>query len=134
MEKAAYLNRVLVTTARLDFVMILGHVRDDRIMKAAAYVTRCVRAGEIHEFVKVPDVADASDQYRGAAYVGFAEFRNAAVIHVGQGLWINETLVGKIVGFDETHLPNHMNILIGTPDRVSGVDMGLRVHAAGEIK
>jgi hypothetical protein len=39
-------------------------------------------------------------------------------------MMIGEKEIGMIAGFDETHAPNHLNI-IKAPAKVSGFDLGM---------
>jgi len=34
--------------------------------------------------------------------------------------------IGTLVGFDETHMPNHLNILLYGPERRTGQQFGLK--------
>jgi len=43
----------------------------------------------------------------------------------GDVLTIGGGIIGKIAGYDETHMPNHLNIVVVGSDFASGFDRGL---------
>jgi uncharacterized protein DUF6917 len=107
-------------------VKVLLHKRTDRGMSLEPHASRCVRRGEVHELV----TTDHTETEPGATidrvgFLGFAELHNAGVIDRGDEFWIGDRLVGTVLGFDACHFPNHYNILIHTPDVVTGQDLGL---------
>jgi hypothetical protein len=36
-------------------------------------------------------------------------------------------VLGEVVGFDETHMPNHLNIVVGANQRKSGFELDIAV-------
>lgn len=111
-------------------VKVLLHRRDDRGMKLEPYASRCVRHGEVHELVTTDhtDTAPGSRIDR-VAFLGFAEISRAGVIDRGDKLWINERLVGTVLGFDACHFPNHYNVLISAELPQTGLDLALEPEA-----
>ena len=57
----------------------------------------------------------------------------ATAIH-GDELTISEKKIGKILGFDETHEPNHINIVISVKERKSGKELGLHLEDKLQFK
>jgi hypothetical protein len=94
-------------------VSLLDHTRDDRGMTVVEWSSRCVRRGDLHEIVTT-DQANArpGDRIDRVGFVGFVEVLTAGVIDVGDRLVVNERAIGRVIGFDECHFPNHYNILI----------------------
>ena len=41
-------------------------------------------------------------------------------ILVGETLLVDSKPIGEIIGFDETHEPNHLNIILGVTARATG--------------
>jgi hypothetical protein len=89
--------------------------------------TRCVKTHEIHEFLLTdePDAAPGLKVDRIAS-IGFIEFSAGGVLVEGDKLVINGKTIGKIAGFDETHVPNHMNIVIKGRERITGLEWGIK--------
>lgn len=46
---------------------------------------------------------------------------------VGDKVQIERKFVGEIAGFDQTHLPNHQNIVMKAKEIRSGVELGMRL-------
>ena len=102
----------------------MDHTRHDRAIQPAKWVTRCINAAEVHEFINVgPDPSYPVDHVE---YYGFATFDSSGVLAVGDSLICDGTSLGTISGFDETHMPNHYNILIAGPTLENGRSLDLR--------
>lgn len=88
--------------------------------------SRCLLAGEIHELI-VTDEEDAGPgkEVNRIAYWGFFEVDEATVVVSGDTVQIGEEVLGTIAGFDETHMPNHLNIIVKAKERRTGVELGL---------
>ena len=51
----------------------------------------------------------------------------AGVVLRGDSVLVNGELIGSVLGFDESHAPNHMNIVLGAAERkqiLAGVPLG----------
>ncbi|MFH7340395.1 DUF6917 domain-containing protein [Streptomyces hygroscopicus] len=112
-------------------VKVLVHRRTDRGMRVAEHAARCVRRGEVHELV----TTDQWEPRPGAridrvGFLGFVELGCGGVIDRGDLVRVGDTAVGRVLGFDACHLPNHYNILIHAERSVSGRDLGLRPEVA----
>lgn len=107
--------------ARIVAVMD-GHFAD-RGLELIVQRTRAVSAGMVHELIgsDEPGIAAGSVVNR-ISYLGFVEMLNAGVLSMGDELRVGEVLVGHLAGFDYTHMPNHMNIVISVPRALSGTD------------
>ena len=46
---------------------------------------------------------------------------------VNDEITVGGKCVGRIAGFDETHMPNHLNIVIKAEERVPGAELGLEL-------
>lgn len=109
-------------------VAILRPCRLDRALQLIPEKSRCIRAGEVHELI----LTDQLDAVPGScvdrvAYLAFAEFAKGGVIVQGDVLTIDGQTIGELIGYDETHMPNHLNIVIGGETFVSGYDRGLNL-------
>ena len=131
--KTSYLDHVTAAPVEITFVMVLGHDRADREMEKGSFLTRCVQAGEVHELVAVKANTLDNGKYHGASYLGFVTFNGPAVIYVGESLLIDGKQIGVLGGFDYTHFPNHMNILIETEQPTNGKNLGIIVGQSGEF-
>jgi len=130
-----------------QLVAVLRGVYEERGLELIKPISRCVKTHEIHELIASdePDIGAGSTVNR-IAYLGFMEILNGGVITIGDGLfWIPQRArfsqrrfrhrakfreygesIGFIAGFDETHMPNHLNIVVRCDKRITGEQFGFR--------
>lgn len=109
-------------------VSILSHKRDDRGMQLMKCETRCIKQGEIHELVTTDHFdSKPGDRIDRVGFLGFAETTRGGVIAKGDLVFLGESrkCIGTVLGFDDCHAPNHLNILIARPQPVTGADLQL---------
>ncbi|MEU2679579.1 hypothetical protein ABZ638_22100 [Streptomyces sp. NPDC007107] len=108
------------------WVAVMEHRRLTRGMKLERWQTRAVCAGAVHELMTTPSPPPpGSDRVDDVSYLGFAEF-GAGLLAVGDAVReADGTLLGHVLGFDDTHLPNHMNVILLSEDRHTGRQRGL---------
>ena len=106
------------------FVEILDLQCDDRKLALIAARSRAVRRDDIHELMLTdePGAAPGGTVDR-IDYLGFVEFPEGGMLVHGDAVVIGGRRIGTIAGFDESHFPNHYNIVIRGPRRASGVDL-----------
>lgn len=109
------------------FVKLLFHKQMDRGMMLAEYKTRCIRVGEIHEIVTT-DQTNEEGKINQVGFLGFAEILQSGIIEKGDSVYIGGNLIGKVVGFDECHFPNHYNIVIAANKLITAMDIDLAVE------
>lgn len=107
------------------WVAVMRHRRDERNMTPAVWQTRCVRSGEVHELILCRRGLPRGEPINDVSYLGFAEFSTAGVIAVGDRFWAGERTIGTLHAFDDTHMPNHFNIVVSTEELVTGSELGL---------
>ncbi|MDR0469606.1 MAG: hypothetical protein LBH09_06490 [Peptococcaceae bacterium] len=106
-------------------VTVLQGTYEDRGLELIKPVSRCVKRYDIHELI----MSDEEGAAPGArvdriAYLGFVEILQGGVIIEGDGVFRNGECIGFVAGFDETHMPNHQNIVIRCEERVTGAGSG----------
>ena len=89
--------------------------------------TRCIPAGQVHE-LQLTDEADAcpGGSADRTAAIAFMEFTVGGLVMGGDKVVVAGREIGTVAGFDETHMPNHLNILLFAPERRTGLEMGLK--------
>lgn len=108
-------------------IKVLRHVRHDRGMTLLPLESRCIQRGEIHEIVTTDEVnVRAGQRVDRVSFVGFAEFLQPAVVERGDSVVVGTT-VGRVLGFDGCHYPNHYNILIAVRELRPSSELGVRV-------
>jgi hypothetical protein len=56
------------------------------------------------------------------------------VIIRGDEVYIGTKLIGKIIGFDDTHMPNHQNIILYASKKKTGVELKINLDEEISIK
>lgn len=97
---------------RAKIVVILEGTVENRGITMIPQGSRCVRKGEIFEFMTTPEKVKPGDTVNNVSYHGFAEVSVGGVLRVGDTLCAGFQKLAKIVGFDETHFPNHQNVVL----------------------
>jgi hypothetical protein len=109
-------------------VVIFGNKREDRGLKLITSFTRAVLLNEIHEFILTDEKeARPTATVNRIAYLCFAEIKKGGAIMFGDNIVVQNRIIGRVVGFDETHMPNHLNVIIYTDERQSGFELELSV-------
>jgi hypothetical protein len=116
-------------TVEARVVCVLDARSERRGMQLEIHPSRAVRAGEIHELALTCDpLAGPGILVDQVAYVGFVEIVRGGVILAGDEVALGEHHLGEVVGFDHTHLPNHMNILARGHSLQTGRTLGVAVE------
>lgn len=108
---------------------------DGRGLQLILQPSRAVCRSEVHELIVSTEhgIGPGSTVNR-VTYVGFIEFDLGGVIYIGDTVRIGNVEIGRIAGFDSTHLPNHMNIVIAAAELKSGLERGLSLEQAVTIQ
>ena len=97
-------------------VVALLHVSFmDRELRLIETKSRTVKRGEIHELMITDEEAapgGGADRVRALA---FFEIEDPGLIVVGDVVTVGCKPLGTLAGYDETHMPNHMNIVVKAP-------------------
>ncbi|MCF8011833.1 MAG: hypothetical protein K9L17_11750 [Clostridiales bacterium] len=119
-------------TGRL--AVVLKEKLENRGLQLMKPISRAVCKNDIHELIITDEEVGPGDTVQKIAYAGFFEVTSGGVIVKGNQVSCGSTVLGKIAGFDETHLPNHLNIVISSPKRMDGKELGLRLESEIRIK
>jgi uncharacterized protein YuzE len=97
-------------------------------MELSIHPSRAVPKGEIHELVATDDPqAKPGKVVDRVAYIGFFEVEEGGIILVNDRVTVEGQEIGQVVGFDFTHAPNHLNILIRAATPMTGPELGLKL-------
>ena len=90
--------------------------------------TRVLCKSEIHELITTDEVdAGPNKTVNRIAAVCFFEITQGSSVAVGDPVFINGKEIGKLAGFDETHCPNHYNIVVLSSKRFTGLEAGFHI-------
>jgi len=107
-------------------VCILDARSEERGMELIIHPSRALRRGEIHELA-ITDDPEAGPEHTvdRVAYLAFFSVEEGGIVLVGDKVKVGKQEMGKVAGFDLTHFPNHMNILVRSTERKTGPELGL---------
>jgi hypothetical protein len=97
-------------------VVALLHVTfEERGLELIQSKSRALCEGEIHELM----ITDEEEAAPGGgadrvSAIAFFEVKAGGLIVVGDGATLNGGPLGAVAGYDMTHMPNHMNVLLKT--------------------
>jgi len=109
-------------------VVVLDGKLEGRNLKLITPISRALNKNEIHELIFTDEQeAGPGKKVDNIAYLGFFEVTEGSVMVSGDELYLDGKLVGRIAGFDETHMPNHLNIVIKADERKTGIELNAEV-------
>ncbi|MFZ5942866.1 MAG: DUF6917 domain-containing protein [Bacillota bacterium] len=109
-------------------VVVLDGKLEGRNLKLITPISRALNKNEIHELI-ITDEPEAGPGKKvdTISYLGFFEVEQGSVMLSGDKLYLGNQLIGSIAGFDETHMPNHLNIVIKSNQRLTGVELNAEI-------
>ncbi|QGG47748.1 DUF6917 domain-containing protein [Heliorestis convoluta] len=111
-----------------ELVAILDGKIENRGLKLIKPISRVLCEDEIHEII-ITDEQDAAPgkEVNAIAYLAFFELKGGGVIVTGDEVYLKGKLIGQIAGFDETHMPNHINIIVKSAERYTGMEINAEI-------
>jgi len=95
-----------------ELVVLLRGKYPDRGLNLIKPISRALNAGEVHELIVTDEDVKPGGTVNSIAYIGFFAVSQPGVIVIGDEVQIGDKLIGSLAGYDETHMPNHLNIVI----------------------
>lgn len=115
-------------------VVLDGHL-ENRNLQLIQPMSRAYAEKSIIELIATDDPnAHPGSTVQPIAYIAFVEMQRSGVILVGDELEWNGKVFGTIAGYDDTHMPNHQNVIVSVAKRISGKELGLKVEDTVTIK
>ncbi|MFP4200477.1 MAG: DUF6917 domain-containing protein [Clostridia bacterium] len=102
----------------------LGGFSEDRNLSLIPQASRVLNQGEIHELICTTERAGPGDRVASVGYFGFFEVEIGGVALSGDTVKVGG-FSGELVGFDETHAPNHCNLVVRCSQPVDGTKIVL---------
>ncbi len=91
--------------------------------------SRVLKKNELHELIVTDEkVAKPGETVNNVAYIAFIEILKGGVMVVGDKVYWNNNLLGIVAGFDDTHMPNHQNIILYSPKISTGKKLNIRLE------
>jgi Family of unknown function (DUF6917) len=111
-----------------EVVTVMDAMHEARALKLIPTYTRALRSASIHELIATDETRKRpGDSVNRIAYLGFFEVVRGGMVIVGEVLLVDGQHIGEVMGFDETHEPNHINIVIGVAQRRPGRQLNLSI-------
>lgn len=107
-----------------SLAVVLRTKMEDRGLALIKQPSRCLRRYDLHELILTDEDAGPGAAVNRIAYLGFFEIEQGGVVVSGDGVWLDGRRIGTLAGFDETHMPNHLNIVIRAAALADGLDLG----------
>lgn len=114
------------TDVKGSLVVLLRGKYPERGLQLMKPISRCLNAGEVHELIVTDAQAKPGEKVDPIAYIGFFAVSSPGVIVAEDQVIIGGKEIGTLAGFDETHMPNHLNIVING-ERKDGEEQGLDI-------
>ena len=109
-------------------VTVLDSTHEARGLKLIATYSRALPKSSIHELIATDELdKKPGDKVSRIAYLAFFEVEKGGCIIVGETLFVDGKPIGEIIGFDETHEPNHLNIIIHARERHTGPELNFSI-------
>lgn len=102
-------------------VTVLDSTHEARGLKLMHTYSRALQKNSIHELIATDEAEKKPGETANRiAYLAFFEVARGGCVLVGETLLVDGKAVGEVLGFDMTHEPNHINIVIGVKQRKTG--------------
>jgi len=109
-------------------VTVLDSTHEARGLKLISTYSRALRKNSIHELIATEETGmGPGDTVDRIAYLAFFEVARGGCVLVGESLFVDGRPAGKVLGFDETHEPNHINIIVGVKPRRTGRQLKIKI-------
>ena len=95
-----------------ETVALLHISFDDRGLKLIETKSRTVKKYEIHELMITDEDAAPGGGADRVRAIGFFEITDSGLIVAGVEVFIEDRRLGTLVGYDVTHMPNHINVVV----------------------
>ncbi len=116
-------------------VVVLDGYLDNRALSLIQPISRAYPQHAVIELIATDEAgAVPGGSVQAIAYLGFVELLTSGVIVAGDEVLVRGEVVGTIAGYDDTHMPNHQNVIVSVTKRVSGKDLGWQVGERVEIR
>ena len=121
-----YFNKVAI---KARTVVVLDGMLENRELHLIKPISRVFPKGTIVELIGTDDNnASPGSIVNDIAYIGFFELLNGGVMVAGDWIRWNGKTLGTIIGYDDTHMPNHQNVIVSMEKRIPGKLLGMHIE------
>ena len=109
-------------------VAVLEKKYEKRDITLISQFSRAVLKNEIHEIMITDEVVSSDDEVNRIWILGFFEVTMPGIVVEGDQFKVGNRLIGTVCGFNDCHMPNHLNIVIHSDNPQTGIEMGVEVQ------
>lgn len=122
------------TEVRGRIFAVLDRTAEDRSLTLIPQISRTVRRGEMLELI----TTDEEGRGPGAtvnrvACLGFMEVTEGGLVLSGDTVSIDKEDIGEIIGYDDTPMPDHLNVVIRVKTRQTGRAADIHLNALVKV-
>ena len=118
-----------------SLAVVLDGSMPDRGLMLIKPISRCIKRYDVHELILTDEAgAKPGAAVNNIAYLGFVDIEQGGVIVQGDEVFLDREKVGVLAGFEETHMPNHLNIVIKTEKMLPGTKLGAKLGMVVSFK
>ncbi len=93
-------------------VALLHITFQKRGLKLIQARSRALLENEIHELMITDEEAAPGGGADRVSAIAFFEVERGGLAVVGDDVILDDSVLGNLAGFDTTHMPNHMNVVV----------------------
>lgn len=118
-----------------EILAVLNLILEERGMLLIDPISRALPKNSICELaITDEDTTGPGQLVNNVGYIGFFEVKSGGVALVGDTISIREKKIGRLVGFDTTHSPNHLNLVVKNKKVTTGEQLKLQINDPVTIK
>ena len=107
-------------------VCVLDARSEERGMELTIHPSRALCRHEIHELAITDEMEAAPGLIvNKVAYLAFLVIEQGGIVLEGDEVMAGGNSLGRVVSFDLTHFPNHLNVVAYREPRQTGLELGL---------
>lgn len=114
-------------------VVVLRGVTGQRALQLNGHRSRALLGGQIHELMLTDEQVGLDATVQRVALLAFVELTQGGVALVDDEVVIGGRALGRIVGFNDTHMPNHQNVCLHAARLEDGKTLGIQLGDALRI-
>ena len=110
-----------------QMVVVSRNRIEGRQLEVIAPRTRCVNRFEVHELIVTDEEVRPGGTVENVAYWGFFETEQSGVLQIGDLVEVGGRVLARVAGFDLSHAPNHLNIILRAESRATGLEQDFKI-------
>jgi hypothetical protein len=111
-----------------EIVAVMAKHLEGRNLFLIPQPTRALRTYELVELIATEEKPNEENRINSISYLGFFEVKQGGVVKNLDHIKINGKKIGSLLGYDETHMPNHLNMIIKMDKKHTGLELGIKVN------